>query len=167
MPLVIGEHSYIFQYTNEFNIPISVGRYCSLANGLVIIGSEHPMLVSTFAFKECWNVDFPTCISRPIVIGNDVWFGSNVSIREGVHVGDGAIIGACSVVTKDVEPYSVMVGNPAVCKKYRFSPEIVKEFLEIKWWDWPYELVVQRIQDFKDIDVFIKKYSKKETGLCA
>jgi len=76
-----------------------------------------------------------------IEIGNGVWIGTRVIVLPGVKIGDGAIIGAGSIVTKDVAPYSITAGNPAVHKKYRFKPEIIKELLKVKWWDWPVEKI--------------------------
>ena len=69
------------------------------------------------------------------MVGNDVWIGQKATILPGVHIGDGAIIGACSVVTKDVPPYSVVAGNPAEVKKYRFDKETIDLLLKLKWWD--------------------------------
>ena len=70
------------------------------------------------------------------VIGNDVWIGENVIILPGVHIDDGAIIGANSVVAKDIEPYSIAVGNPCRVIKKRFDDETISKLLEIKWWNW-------------------------------
>ena len=69
------------------------------------------------------------------VVGNDVWIGQNATILPGVHIGDGAVIGANAVVAKDVPPYAVVVGNPAVIKKYRFDQETIDLLLKLKWWD--------------------------------
>jgi virginiamycin A acetyltransferase len=69
------------------------------------------------------------------VVGNDVWIGQKATILPGIHIGDGAIIGACSVVTKDVPPYSVVAGNLAQVKKYRFDKETIDLLLKLKWWD--------------------------------
>ena len=75
------------------------------------------------------------------VVGNDVWIGQNVTILPGVHIGDGAIIGANSVVAKDVPPYSVVVGNPAEVKKYRFDEGTREFLLKLKWWDKDVEII--------------------------
>lgn len=74
-----------------------------------------------------------------IVIGNDVWIGSNAKIMSGVHVGDGSIIAANAVVTKDVEPYTVVGGVPAKMIKKRFPDEIIEMLEQMKWWNWDYE----------------------------
>lgn len=82
----------------------------------------------------------PTCKEsvelRPVRIGSDIWIGASVTILFGVTIGDGAVIGAHSVVRKDVEPYSIVIGNPAVHVKYRFDNETIHEFLQIQWWNW-------------------------------
>ena len=78
---------------------------------------------------------------------------------DNVTIGHGAIIGSGSIVTKHVPPYAVVVGNPAKVKKYRFNKEIIEKLLKIKWWEWDKETIIQRIEDFKDIKKFIKKYA--------
>jgi acetyltransferase-like isoleucine patch superfamily enzyme len=89
-----------------------------LPNSLMRVPSEH-----TQAFRV-----------RITSIGNDVWIGHGAFIKAGITIGDGAVIGAHAVVTKDVPPYAVVVGNPGVIKKYRFSPEIIQQLLTLKWW---------------------------------
>ena len=78
-------------------------------------------------------------------MGNDVWIGQNATILPGVHIGDGAVIGANAVVAKDVPPYAVVVGNPAVIKKYRFDQETINLLLELKWWDKDIEVIKKLI----------------------
>ena len=73
---------------------------------------------------------------KDVIIGNDVWIGCNAVIMRGVHIGDGAVIGANSVISKDVEPYSIMGGVNRIIK-YRFSNEIIDRLLQLKWWDYP------------------------------
>jgi virginiamycin A acetyltransferase len=79
------------------------------------------------------------------VIGSDVWIGYESVIMQGVHIGDGAIIGTRAVVTKDVEPYSIIGGVPAKEIKKRFDTETIKELLKIRWWDWPEQKVKENI----------------------
>lgn len=99
--------------------------------------------------------------NRPPIIGNDVWIGINSTILNNVVIGDGAVIGAGAVVTKDVSPYSVVGGVPARLIKFRFSEEQIDRLLRIKWWDWPLELISQRIDDFNNVELFISKYDSK------
>ena len=105
-------------------------------------GANHQMnAVSTFPFYtlEGWNMDPPSASDLPLkgdtVIGNDVWIGQNVVILPGVHIGDGAIIGANSVVGSDVEPYTIVIGNPAKMLKKRFDDELIDLLLKFRWWD--------------------------------
>ena len=79
------------------------------------------------------------------VIGNDVWLGYRSTILPGVTIGDGAIIGMGSVVTKDVPPYSIVGGNPAKVIKLRFEPDEIETLLELSWWDWPLEKITENI----------------------
>lgn len=80
-------------------------------------------------------------------VGNDVWIGFNSTIMPGVKIGDGAIIGTNSVVTKNVEPYSIVGGNPAKEIKKRFSKEQIENLLQIKWWNWKIEKITENIQN--------------------
>ena len=93
-----------------------------------------------------------------VIIGNDVWIGHNAIIMPGVTIGNGAIIGSGAVVTHDVSPYTVVVGVPAKPIKKRFNDEIIDKIQKSKWWDWPHEQIKERLQDFKDIDEFVKKW---------
>lgn len=157
--MIIGKNSYYGWITNNFNIAVEIGNYVSIGDNLTIIGGRHPMnCISTFPFKERLNLDYTPCsCGEAIIIGNDVWIGANVSIMEGVTIGDGAVIGACSVVTKDIEPYNIVAGNPARFIRYRFRDQI-GALLKIKWWDWDESIIRERIKDFQDIEGFVEKY---------
>ena len=131
--------------------PVTIKRYCAIARKSLFQGRNHMGNwngVQTSFYKTIFNNKLPFVSKGGIEIGNAVWIGTRVIILPGVKIGDGAIIGAGSVVTKDVEPYSIAVGNPAVHKKYRFSPEIIKELMEIKWWDWSSEKIKQNEKFF-------------------
>ncbi len=169
--IYMGKHSYcanddIHCYEK---LDLIIGNFCSIAARLRVESGLHPCIrnpqvVSQYPFYEQWKVSYPPSIDGDnVIIGNDVWVAGNVSILTGVKVGDGAIIGCNSVVTKDVPPYAFVAGNPARIKSYRFSPEIIKKLLEIKWWDWDdekirFEVIVN--EDFNDIDKFIEKWGK-------
>jgi len=142
---------------------IPVGRFTSIAAGVSFANIdnhpcvEFPEVVSTYPFREMLGVAYPTSSNKgSITIGNDVWIGVSVYILNGVTIGDGAIVAAYSVVTKDVPPYALVAGNPAQIKKYRFSPEVIENLLKIKWWDWDVETVKDRINDFLDVKKFTK-----------
>ena len=105
-------------------------------------GANHQMnTVTTYPFYifGCWNQSTPPMTDMPIkgdtIVGNDVWIGQNSTILPGVHIGDGAIIGLNSVVGSDVEPYTIVVGNPARKVKKRFDDDLINLLLELKWWD--------------------------------
>lgn len=123
--------------------------------------------VTTYPFNVfggSWQENTPDHMSQlpfkgDIVIGNDVWIGRESIIMPGVKIGDGAIIAAYSVVTKDVEPYSVVGGNPASFIKKRFNDELIELLLEFKWWDLPPEKLVAVLPLLCDFD--LEKVTKK------
>jgi acetyltransferase-like isoleucine patch superfamily enzyme len=136
----LGEYSYISQQSivNKTNI----GKFCSIANGCYIGLWEHNTQVSTHSFylyehsghfvKGYRNYDKDTIETN---IGNDVWIGANSVVLKGVSIADGAIVGASAVVTKDVPPYAIVVGNPAKVLKNRYSQKEIDWLLSVKWWD--------------------------------
>jgi len=107
-------------------------------------GDHRTTFVTTFPFSA-FRDHFPSadpdcqvaCSKGDVVIGNDVWLGQNAFILSGVTVGDGAVVAANAVVTKDVPPYSIVAGNPATVKKFRFDAETIERLLSVRWWDWP------------------------------
>jgi acetyltransferase-like isoleucine patch superfamily enzyme len=118
----------------------TVGRYCSIAGTARTLNRNHPLeRKSSHAFffnpvlKYCERDEAPY---SALEIGNDVWIGHNAIILPHVrHIGDGAVVGAGAVVSKDVPPYAIVVGNPARVVKYRFSPGTIAALLEEKWWE--------------------------------
>lgn len=84
---------------------------------------------------------------------NDVWIGYDALIMAGVRIGDGAIIGTRAVITKDVEPYSIVGGVPAKEIRKRFAPEVIKKLMEIQWWNWPIEKIRSSIPDIQSGNV--------------
>jgi virginiamycin A acetyltransferase len=132
-----------------------IGRFCALARGVkfVMNGANHKTSgFSTFpfyVFGNGWEVVAPEPGDLPYkgdtVIGNDVWVGYDALVMPGVKVGDGAIVAARSVVTKDVPPYSVVGGNPARVVKPRFPDAVVAGLLAIRWWDWPVERITKNL----------------------
>ena len=98
----------------------------------------------------------------PTIVGNDVWLGYQSLIMPGVTIGDGAIVGSRSVVTKDVEPYTIVAGSPAKVIRKRFDDETIAKLLEVKWWDLPDEEVEKLLPDMiaGNLEVFIEKAQK-------
>lgn len=132
----INAYSYI-RSGSEVIGDCTVGRFCSIGQD-VVIGLEknmHPVSwLTTSLFNAELERDYPKN-SVPTVIGNDCWIGRGATIMSGVSVGDGAIVGARAVVTKDVPPYAVVVGSPARIVKYRFSTELINELKSSLWWN--------------------------------
>ena len=160
----MGQGSYHGIIDDYYNAEIEIGNYTSIAPPLYAHGiTEHPCVfhkdfVSTYPFGDKWNVDYPKTFSKgKIIIGNDVWIGESVTLLSGVHIKDGAIIGARSVIGKDVPAYAIVVGNPAQIIKYRFDPSIIEKLLKIKWWEWDKDDIEDNLELMKDINKFIEK----------
>lgn len=127
-----------------------IGKYCSIACGakFLLNSANHTLRsLSTYPFPifyEAWGTPVSEVSSAwdnrgDIVIGNDVWIGYEAVILSGVHIGDGAIIGARAVVTRDVEPYTIMGGVPARPIRKRYDEETIQRLLALRWWDFPTE----------------------------
>lgn len=127
----------------------SIGRYCSIATGVRVMSPGHPIdrvTTSTWTYggninnivKEAYGVEIKQNRNlkknEKTIIGNDVWIGEFAVVKSGVTIGDGAVVAAQSVVTKDVPPYSIVAGNPARVVKYRFDQEIIENLQSSKWW---------------------------------
>ncbi len=168
--IIVGDYTYYndvynpeqFEHKNVrgcYYCKLVIGKFCAIAMDTTFITDDmnHPMNgFSTYPFFifEGWNTYTPDHgIMRDTVVGNDVWFGTNAVIMPGVQIGDGAIIGAYSVVTRDVEPYSIVVGNPNKVVRKRFSDEIIKELLIIKWWDWDYDKITRNLKAIVGADI--------------
>ena len=133
-----------------------IGKFCAIAMGIefVMNGANHRMCsVSTYPFNimgHGWEKVMPNLDDLPFkgdtVIGNDVWIGQNVTVMPGVHVGDGAIIAANSLVAKDIPPYHIAGGNPCKIIKKRFDDELIECLLSMKWWDWPADEIFEHLE---------------------
>ena len=151
--IIVGDFTYIADSEFESHVThhyeflgdkLVIGKFCQIASGVefVMNGANHQMnAVSTFPFYtlEGWEQTPPNLNDLPFkgdtIIGNDVWIGQNAIILPGVHISDGAIIGANSVVGSDVEPYTIVVGNPAQKTRKRFDDELISIMKKLKWWD--------------------------------
>lgn len=138
----IKKYTYLAGNNRIFNS--TVGAFCSIAENVCIGHAEHPynrFSTSPVFYKK----DNPFEVSKfaqqafdefkPTTIGNDVWIGYNAYIRSGVTIGDGSVIGAGAVVTKDIEPYSIVAGVPARVIKKRFDDKTIENLLQQKWWN--------------------------------
>lgn len=133
-----------------------IGKFCAIARGIefVMNGANHRMnSATTYPFNimgRGWEKCTPTLDDLPFkgdtIVGNDVWIGQNVTVMPGVHIGDGAIIAACSVVAKDVPPYTIAGGNPCRVIRQRFDDELVSYLLDLKWWDWSAEKLFANLE---------------------
>ena len=137
----IGRHSYI-GYNSEIH-SCDIGAFCSIANGLIVGGAKHPLnWVSTSpVFYDVGGGTGSHLGNHKIEslkrtsIGDDVWIGSRVIIMQGLNIGTGAVVGAGSVVTKDVPPYAIVAGCPARIIKYRFDDDTIRMLLDSRWWN--------------------------------
>ena len=166
--IIIGDYTYYDDFEDVHNFKknvkyhfdfvgdkLIIGKFCQIASGVTFImnGANHLQdSLSTFPFTifgEEWKdamkgKNYP--IKGDTIIGNDVWIGFDATIMPGVKIGDGAIIGSKSIVTKDVGPYSIVGGNPSKLIRKRFTEERIKELLEMKWWDWPVEKITANLE---------------------
>lgn len=151
--IIVGDFTYFADKDFESHVThhyeflgdrLIIGKFCQIAAGVefVMNGANHQMnAVSTFPFYifEGWEQNAPPLRELPLkgdtVIGNDVWIGQNSTILPGVHIGDGAIIGANSVVASDVAPYTIVAGNPARPIRRRFDDELIALMEQFCWWD--------------------------------
>lgn len=149
----LGAYSYISQ--NCLVNKTQIGKFCSIGMGTYIGLWEHNMAVSTHSFylyETSGNFvrgykDYDKCVLKTY-IGNDVWVGANSVVLKGRTIGDGAIVGAGSVVTRDIPPYAIAVGNPAKIVKFRFAPEDIDFLLTLQWWNAPRD-VLQEMVDWQ------------------
>lgn len=157
---------YHFDFVGD---KLIIGKFCMIASGVTFImnGANHLTdAVTTYPFAIFGNgwegamegKSYPT--KGNIIIGNDVWIGYNATIMAGVKVGDGAIIGTNATVTKDVEPYSIVGGNPAKEIRKRFTTEQIKTLLNLKWWYWSIEKITANLHSLTSNNIDALKESQ-------
>lgn len=167
--IIVGEYTYYDDINGAENFEshvthhydfigdkLIIGKFCAIAKGIEFImnGANHRInSITTYPFNimgNGWEKSAPYLselkLKGDTIVGNDVWIGQNVTVLPAVHIGDGAIIGANSVVAKDIPPYSVAVGNPCEVKRKRFDEDLIEYLLQIRWWDWDAEKI------FKNMD---------------
>lgn len=177
--IMVGDFTYfgdvdfekhVTHHYDFYGDKLIIGKFCQIASGVnfVMNGANHQMnSVSTFPFYilEGWEQEVPTLSEMPFkgdtIVGNDVWIGQNVTILPGVNIGNGAIIGMNSVVGRDVEPYSIVAGNPAKLIRKRFDKELIDLMESLKWWDLPVEEINKLIpvlsnSDLESVKNFLK-----------
>lgn len=164
----LGDYSYIVQQCQV--IYSTIGKFCSIASYVRLNPGNHPIdrpsshhmtyRAKMFGFADKDEQDFfDWRREHHVTVGHDVWIGHNATLMPGVSVGNGAVIGSGSVVTKDVAPYSVAVGVPAKPIRQRFEDDVIEKLERMAWWDWSRETLEERFLDFRDMDVFLEKYT--------
>ena len=167
--IIVGEYTYYDDINGAENFEshvthhydfigdkLIIGKFCAIAKGIEFImsGANHRIdSITTYPFNimgNGWEKSAPSLsdlkLKGDTIIGNDVWIGQNVTILPAVHIGDGAIIGANSVVAKNIPPYSVAVGNPCEVKRKRFDEDLIEYLLKIKWWNWNAEKIFKNME---------------------
>jgi acetyltransferase-like isoleucine patch superfamily enzyme len=156
------------------SVTVRFGQFCSIADDVIaMIGGDRPIdRPSAFPFRIRFGLpgayqDGYGRSKGDIEVGNDVYVGRSVRILSGVTVGDGAVLGAYSVIAKDVRPYAIVVGNPAREIGRRFSDDEVDALLRIRWWDWTDQEIRQRVPELNDGTVgdFIERYDPARGAL--
>lgn len=168
----IGAHSYgglqIVGFGDDTSF--SIGKYCSFAADvkLMLGGGHRTDWVSTYPFSDL-DPEFAHIEGHPvskgdIKIGNDVWFGREAMIMSGVTIGDGAVIAARSLITRDIPAYAIAAGQPGKVLRYRFTPDIIERLLALTWWNWPDERVKNAVPKMlqPDIKAFLAAAENKE-----
>ena len=151
-PTAFERNNVLFNWP-QFGDKLIIGKFCAIASGTqFIMGSANHRMnsISTYPFNVfcgTWAENTPPHLSQlpfkgDIVIGNDVWIGRNSVIMPGIKIGDGAIVAAYSVVTKNVQPYTIVGGNPIKFIKNRFDDEMIELLLKLKWWNFEPEKLV-------------------------
>lgn len=158
-PCLFEQNNVLYQYPVN-NDKLIIGKFCSIACAakFIFTSANHTLKsLSTYPFPiffDEWNLDAKNIASAwdnkgDIVIGNDVWIGYEAVIMPGVKIGDGAIIGTRAVVTKDVEPYTIVGGVPARVIRKRFDDKTIVKLMKIKWWNWDKEKIAKNITNIQ------------------
>ena len=167
--LEVGRYTYgrpIIDVYKNSERKVTIESFCSISKNVrIITGGIHPAnWVSTFPIRDFVGVDIPydgmPTSKGEVIIGHDVWIGTGVTILSGITIGTGSIIAACTVVTKDIPPYSIVAGVPAKIIRYRFTEDQISELMKIKWWEWNIEKIKSNIHllNGKSIDEFINTF---------
>lgn len=160
----IGAYSYTHSTLSQTS---TVGRYCSIARNVTIMENNHPLdryttspITYASKFKHLFNQKHIQDKEKRVEVGNDVWIGENVTLKREIKIGDGSVIGYGSIVTKDVEPYSIVAGAPAKVIKYRYDEKTIARLIELQWWR--YDLAKYNLSPTISIEEFIEQIEKIE-----
>jgi phosphonate metabolism protein (transferase hexapeptide repeat family) len=165
----VGDYSYCDRYCDIANA--SVGKFANIAAYVRVGATDHPMEKASlhhFHYRsgdyfedaghdEAW---FAHRRTRRTVIGHDTWLGHGAQLRPEVTIGHGAVVAGGAIVTKDVAPYMIVAGIPAVPLRSRFAPHIADRLTELAWWDWPHDQLRQALEDFRNLgaEAFLERY---------
>lgn len=160
--MTVGKHTKIAVTGSDISAQVSVGRYTSIASHVQMHSlTQHACIQDRNLVSTAQLPGYPpTHSEEKIIIGSDVWIGRNAVLLGNITIGDGAIIGAFSVVAKDVPPYAVVVGNPAQIKRYRFTEEQIKVLLKIQWWNMCDDEIIKLAPYLKNVDSLINYYEE-------
>lgn len=153
------------------NTRLTIGKFCSIASNVTfMLGGEHRTdWVTTYPFNalmECFSdIQGHPATKGDIIVGNDVWFAQGVRVLSGVTIGDGAVIGANSLVTHDIPPYAIVGGIPAKVIRLRFPRQTIKKLLKIQWWNWDDRLLAEAVPilQSQNMDKLFQFYEEKVT----
>ena len=166
---IMGDYSYV---VNDSDVIYScIGKFCSIAAHTRINPGNHPMERASqshftyrasayFSGEQDERAFFDWRRAHRVAIGHDVWIGHGAVILPGRTIGHGAVVAAGSIVTKDVQAYSIVAGNPACKIRDRFAPDIAERLTRLAWWDWDHDMLRERLPDFRllNIEAFVEKY---------
>lgn len=168
--LIVGKYTYGYEFIENKSLK-SIGAFCSIAHGTVIVPNDHRMdwvttspilAVKDFGFTDRdLNMEYCPSEKREVIIGNDVWIGANCIIFEGVKIGDGAVIAAGSIIRHDVPLYAVVVSVDKIIK-YRFSKDVIDKLLKIQWWNWPDDKIKENLNLLYNPEKFVEKFYKED-----
>ena len=170
----VGDYSYLM---NDCEVIYSeIGKFCSVASHVRMNPPNHPIWRAAshhftyrsqfYEFGEDEEEIFQWRRSKGVVVGHDVWIGHGAILLPGVRVGTGAVIGAGSVVTKEVRPYTIVAGNPARVIRRRVSEEVEALLMQIQWWHWTHDQLLEALEDFRHLDAasFCERYAPGNAG---
>lgn len=165
----VGDFTYFERHAE--GIYATIGKFCSIAANTRINALEHPVERITthklsyrpneyFRYRGIDAAFLERRRAKHVTIGNDVWIGHGAVVLPGVRVGDGAVIGANAVVTRDVEPYTIVAGAPARVIRRRFEAEVAEMLQSLAWWDWPLDRLFEAVPDMQTLSVgeFLRKW---------
>ncbi|MES9843466.1 MAG: type B chloramphenicol O-acetyltransferase [Candidatus Sedimenticola sp. PURPLELP] len=171
----LGDYSYV---VNDAEIIYTeIGRFCSIAAHTRINPGQHPLhkaALHHFTYRSSQfdmgpddEAFFAWRRGNRVELGHDVWVGHGAVIQGGVSIGSGAAVGSGAVVTRDVEPFTVVAGVPARPIRQRFDDDVIAGLLELSWWDWPHEEIHAALDDFRSMDAreFLEKHMGRSVTL--